>query len=1379
LGIVARRFSGYRAGKFADIAEALRPHFAKATRNHTRNQKETKVMETVATRKNRRRRIGLLALLAGVIALGVTLMPMTAGAVHGGPFELDGNALDDNGSGAVPDDWGTLFPTYDSSTDLGHSFVTDKGESGLEPDDGYGSGLTKDTQDVPNWSAVTGAISPEKDDILHAYAATYVDANDDQLLYFGQDRAPKPNGSTAMGFWFFQDQVGPDGTGGFTGEHKNGDVLITSDMTNGGSVSVVNIFRWQAGGLVSVASLANAECGESLPPAIEALGCAIANESGPIDVPWDYPFQGQNDPVPANIFFEGGINLSNLFPNQAIPCFSSFLANTRTSPSETADLKDFVAGTIDTCGTITIKKDSVPDSAQDFGFAVTGDGLSPFSLDDDGDDDNDLSSKKVFTGLEPGDYSVSELDLPLDWTNSSLHCDPKGPGTDADDEDVDPAGSTAVITLGLAGNVECTYVNKLKPRVKLVKELDPSDDAGRFDLALNDTAFDNGGQGFGHGDTTGFVTVEAGDMEIAESAHAGTSADKYASSVSCDSGKGTAMGTSHDFSVDYGESVTCTFKNHRERGKLIVRKVVVNDNGGSKAAEDFSFSVNDGNAMPFEDDAENELTVDAGTYDVTEPPVAGYETSYDKCNDIVVPDGGSATCTITNDDKPAKLVVIKHVVNDHGGTLAAADFHIDVTGDDALPASFAGAEAPGTNVTLDAGSYSVAEMEHPGYAANYSPDCAGSIANGETKTCTITNNDKPAKLVVVKHVVNDHGGTLAAADFHIDVTGDDALPASFAGAEAPGTEVTLDAGAYDVTETEHPSYAASYSADCSGSIANGETKTCTITNDDKAAKLVVIKHVVNDHGGPLRAADFDISVTGTDAPPDAFPGAEAPGTEVGIGAGAYNVTETEDPGYEASYSTDCSGSIANGETKTCTITNDDKPAKLVVVKHVVNDHGGKLGAADFELSVTGTDASPASFPGAEAPGTDVTLDAGAYDVTETELAGYAASYSADCTGSIANGETKTCTITNDDDIAPTVDVTKDANVESINEPGGDVIFMATVWNTSHEAVTLTSLVDSVYGNLDKDDVGNHSWVSSLCDTGGTLAATDGTKGGPDTYACTFVGAVKGEGPATHENEVTAVVTDDEDDTATDKDTATVAIKDVPPPPPPPPAPQIDLSVTKADAPDPAKLNGQIGYTMLVRNAGPSTATGVTLADPLPAGTSFVSVSTTQGTCSFGGGLVQCSLGTIPAGGSVSVTLVVKATRAGVLTNEVTVVGQEPESNTANNRATAPTLVLTPLLPPKPKPVCSTLTVGPKSLRVGKRSTIAATVKNRGKAVKGAKVRVRGAGIAKGARTNARGKARITVRPSRPGIVVVSVPQKLMCGSKRIGVVGVFEPPVTG
>ena len=59
----------------------------------------------------------------------------------------------------------------------------------------------------------------------------------------------------------------------------------------------------------------------------------------------------------------------------------------------------------------------------------------------------------------------------------------------------------------------------------------------------------------------------------------------------------------------------------------------------------------------------------------------------------------------------------------------------------------------------------------------------------------------------------------------------------------------MDAGAYSVDEGAHAGYTKSLSADCTGTIANGETKTCTITNDDQAGTLVVIKHVVNNNGG--------------------------------------------------------------------------------------------------------------------------------------------------------------------------------------------------------------------------------------------------------------------------------------------------------------------------------------------------------------------------------------------------------------------------------------------------------------------------------------------------------------------------------------------------
>ena len=67
----------------------------------------------------------------------------------------------------------------------------------------------------------------------------------------------------------------------------------------------------------------------------------------------------------------------------------------------------------------------------------------------------------------------------------------------------------------------------------------------------------------------------------------------------------------------------------------------------------------------------------------------------------------------------------------------------------------------------------------------------------------------------------------------MDVTGGNANPASFPGDEA-GTSVSLDAGSYSVGETGPSGYTRSDSADCSGTIALGETKTCTVTNDDVA-----------------------------------------------------------------------------------------------------------------------------------------------------------------------------------------------------------------------------------------------------------------------------------------------------------------------------------------------------------------------------------------------------------------------------------------------------------------------------------------------------------------------------------------------------------------
>src|SRR5262249_57890782 len=101
---------------------------------------------------------------------------------------------------------------------------------------------------------------------------------------------------------------------------------------------------------------------------------------------------------------------------------------------------------------------------------------------------------------------------------------------------------------------------------------------------------------------------------------------------------------------------------------------------------------------------------------------------------------------------------------------------------------------------------------------------------------------------------------------------------------------------------------------------------------------------------------------------------------------------------------ECSWTRAYGETKICTFTNDDQAATLHVIKHVISDNGGTAVAGDFTLTVTGTSPSPASFAGAESPGTTVTLSAGSYSVSESSVPGYTSDGgSADREGTRPNG----------------------------------------------------------------------------------------------------------------------------------------------------------------------------------------------------------------------------------------------------------------------------------------------------------------------------------------------------------------------------------------
>jgi hypothetical protein len=161
----------------------------------------------------------------------------------------------------------------------------------------------------------------------------------------------------------------------------------------------------------------------------------------------------------------------------------------------------------------------------------------------------------------------------------------------------------------------------------------------------------------------------------------------------------------------------------------------------------------------------------------------------------------------------------------------------------------------------------------------------------------------------------------------------------------------------------------------------------------------------------------------------------------------------------------------------------------------------------------------------------------------------------------------TCTFNDTRLFSGQFDVDKTANPTSVNEPGGNVTFSVTVFNQFSGGVTLTSLSDNVYNDITTS--GHDGIVSTTCSVPQSLAATDGSSGGADTYSCSFVANVGGSTGSTHTDTVTATV-----DGFTQSDDATVTITDV----------ASAISVTKTANPTSvAEPGGNVTFTVRIDN----------------------------------------------------------------------------------------------------------------------------------------------------------------------------------------------------
>jgi len=327
--------------------------------------------------------LAVVSLLTGVLAISANVLAVS----NTGAFELDGDATSATGNaGTGADDWDRVcreIVQSDCSTTATTQTADPKStartwvDATVSPTIFTGGG-SKDPQDISSWLWKPKDTVPDKDTLRHAFAARYslppdpqtcpvpTGATSCEVIFFGMDRFAN-DGDAQLGFWFFQDAVTLSNTpsqGGFkfNGVHRDGDLLLISDFSNGGTTATISAYFWDTSctkadnnnpqaGQCAAANLrlqAKSDDAKCSPSAPTAPFCGIVNPTDGTTAPWPYTDKKGNSTYLQGEFYEGGVNLSGLGIGDE--CFSAIAAESRASTSPTSVLKDFVLGGFGECG---------------------------------------------------------------------------------------------------------------------------------------------------------------------------------------------------------------------------------------------------------------------------------------------------------------------------------------------------------------------------------------------------------------------------------------------------------------------------------------------------------------------------------------------------------------------------------------------------------------------------------------------------------------------------------------------------------------------------------------------------------------------------------------------------------------------------------------------------------------------------------------------------------------------------------------------------------------------------------------------------------------------------------------------------------------------
>jgi uncharacterized repeat protein (TIGR01451 family) len=567
-----------------------------------------------------------------------------------------------------------------------------------------------------------------------------------------------------------------------------------------------------------------------------------------------------------------------------------------------------------------------------------------------------------------------------------------------------------------------------------------------------------------------------------------------------------------------------------------------------------------------------------------------------------------------------------------------------------------------------AGSGNIADSVNlpVGGSVTYTASCAvaasatGTLSNTATVTLPFTDSDPS------NNSATDTDTIVASADLGITKT--DGVTSATPGGSVTYTITSSNAGPSDASgATVADTFPASLT--CTWTCAGAGGGTCTASGSGNISDTVNLpaggSTTYTASCAVSAAATGTLSNTATVAAPagvtDPTPGNNsATDTDTLAGSADLSITKTDGvtsatPGGSVTYT--ITSSNAGPSNVTGATVADTFPASLTCTWTCVGAGGGTCTAAG----------------------------SGNINDTVNLPAGASVTYTASCTisGSASGSLSNTATVaapggttdpdpannsaTDIDTLAASADlsITKTDGVTSATA-GGSTTYTITASNAGPSAAPGSTVNDTFPASL------TCTWTcvgagGGTCTASGSGNITDTVNlpsGGSVTYtaACTISASATGSLTNTATVAAAAGVTDPTpgNNSATDVDALGAS---------------ADLSITKTDGVASATPGGNVTYTITASNAGPSNATGASVADTFPASLTctWTCVSAGGGTCTAAGSGNIADTVNLPAGGSATYTAscAISASASGSLANTATVAAPAgvTDTNPANNSAT--------------------------------------------------------------------------------------------------------------